>query len=159
MTALVVAIRRNSAGIRVGVISNQSGIARGMLTGGDVAAVNRRIENELGPFDVWQICPHGPKDRCICRKPMGGMVLRAATELGVAPFECAVIGDIEADMLAARAAGATGVLVPTPVTLAAEIDRADLVATSLQTAVAAALALRSGTGLATAARPAERQAA
>ena len=123
-----------------GVISNQSGIARGMLTGGDVAAVNRRIENELGPFDVWQICPHGPKDGCICRKPMGGMVLRAATELGVAPFECAVIGDIEADMLAARAAGATGVLVPTPVTLAAEIDRADLVATSLQTAVAAALA-------------------
>jgi HAD superfamily hydrolase (TIGR01662 family) len=148
-----------SAGIRVGVISNQSGIARGMLTAGDVAAVNRRIEHELGPFDVWEICPHAPDDGCVCRKPMGGMVLRAAAALGVAPFECAVIGDIEADVLAARAAGATGVLVPTPVTLAAEIDRAELVATSLQTAVAAALAVRSGAGFAITARPAEREAA
>ncbi len=149
-----------SAGIRVGVISNQSGIARGLLTADDVAAVNRRIENELGPFDVWEVCPHGPEDGCVCRKPMGGMVLRAAATLGVAPFECAVIGDIEADMLAARAAGATGVLVPTPVTLAAEIDRADLVATSLRAAVATATAVRCGAGEpATAARPAERVAA
>ena len=53
-----------------------------------------------------------------------------------------MIGDIEADVLAARAAGAIGVLVPTPVTRADEIERADLVAVDLRAAVAAALAVR-----------------
>ena len=97
-------------GVKVGVISNQSGIGRGLLTGAQVAAVNERIERELGPFDVWQICPHVDADRCSCRKPLPGMVLRAAELLGVPPFQCAVIGDIGADVRAATAAGAVGVL-------------------------------------------------
>lgn len=48
------------AGIRVGILSNQSGIARGLLTADDVAAVNERVDRLLGPFDVWQVCPYGP---------------------------------------------------------------------------------------------------
>ncbi len=131
-----------AAGVAVGVVSNQSGIGRGLLTASQVWAVNRRVDQELGPFDVWQICPHLPEDRCVCRKPLPGMVLRAAASLGVAPAQCAVIGDIEADVRAATAAGAIGVLVPTPVTLADEIDRSELVAPDLRAAVAAALSLR-----------------
>ncbi len=131
-----------SAGVPVGVVSNQSGIGRGLLTADQVAAVNDRIERELGPFDTWQLCPHVAEDNCVCRKPLPGMVIAAAAALGVAPYECAVIGDIEADVLAARAAGATGVLVPTPVTRADEIGRADLVAADLRTAVAAAFDAR-----------------
>jgi len=129
-------------GIAVGVISNQSGIGRGLLRPDRVTAVNVRIEQELGPFDVWQTCPHVPADGCVCRKPMPGMVLRAAATLGLAPSQCAVIGDIEADVRAATAAGAIGVLVPTPVTLAEEVDRSELVAPNLSAAVAAALSSR-----------------
>jgi beta-phosphoglucomutase-like phosphatase (HAD superfamily) len=73
---------------------------------------------------------------------MPGMVLRAAAALGLAPSQCAVIGDIEADVRAATAAGAVGVLVPTPVTLADEIGRSELVAPDLSTAVATALSAR-----------------
>ncbi|RKS10669.1 HAD superfamily hydrolase (TIGR01509 family)/HAD superfamily hydrolase (TIGR01549 family) [Nocardiopsis sp. Huas11] len=104
------------AGLAVGVVSNQSGIARGLLDTGQVDAVNRRVDELLGPFDVWRVCPHGEADGCGCRKPSPGMIESAAAELGVAPAECAVVGDIGSDMAAARAAGARGVLVPTNLT-------------------------------------------
>ncbi len=131
-----------SAGVRVGVVSNQSGIGRGLLTDDQVNAVNDRIERELGPFDSWQRCPHVAEDNCVCRKPLPGMVIAAAQTLGVASYECAVIGDIEADVLAARAAGAIGVLVPTQATRREEIDRADLVAPDLLGAVKAVFGAR-----------------
>ncbi|KGM09090.1 HAD family hydrolase [Cellulomonas carbonis T26] len=123
-------------GVRVGVVSNQSGVARGLLTSAQVDAVNRRVEDLLGPFDVWQVCPHGPDDACVCRKPAPGMVVRAAAALGIAPAECAVVGDIGADVGAAVAAGARAVLVPTAVTRTEEVDAAPLVAPDLRAAVA-----------------------
>ncbi|WP_051109049.1 HAD-IIIA family hydrolase [Actinomadura flavalba] len=107
-------------GLRTGVVSNQSGIARGLLTRAQAEAVNRRVEELLGPFDVWEMCPHGPGDGCACRKPAPGMVLTAASRLGAAPHECAVLGDIAADVAAAHAAGARAVLIPTPETLPGE---------------------------------------
>nr|WP_225753796.1 HAD family hydrolase [Actinotalea sp. Marseille-Q4924] len=122
-------------GVRVGVVTNQSGIARGIVTAEQVAAVNARIEAELGPFDTWQQCPHGPEDACACRKPGPVMVLRAAAELGLLPAQCAVVGDIGADMGAAASAGACAVLVPTPVTREAEVAEAPLVAAGLAEAV------------------------
>jgi HAD superfamily hydrolase (TIGR01662 family) len=116
-----------AAGIRVGVVSNQSGIARGLLDRAQVDAVNRRVDALLGPFDVWQVCPHGPDDGCACRKPAPGMVLAAADRLGVALGDVAVVGDIGADVGAARAAGARSVLVPTPVTMPEEVEAAPVV--------------------------------
>jgi D-glycero-D-manno-heptose 1,7-bisphosphate phosphatase len=124
-----------AAGIRTGVITNQSGIARGLLSRPEVDAVNARVAELLGPFDVWRICPHGPDDGCTCRKPEPGMIVDACAELGVAPAETAFIGDIGADMAAAAAAGARGVLIPTPVTLPAEVEAAPLVASDLTAAV------------------------
>lgn len=123
-------------GVRVGVVTNQSGIARGIVTAAQVDAVNARIEAELGPFDTWQQCPHGPDDRCACRKPGPLLVLRAAAALGVHPAACAVVGDIGADMGAAAAAGSRAVLVPTPVTRSEEVAEAPLVARDLAEAVA-----------------------
>jgi histidinol-phosphate phosphatase family protein len=123
-------------GVALGVVTNQSGIARGLVTAQQVAAVNARIEAELGPFDTWQQCPHGPEDGCACRKPGPVMVLRAAAELGVLPAECAVVGDIGADLGAAACAGARGVLVPTPVTRPEEVAEAPLIARDLADAVA-----------------------
>lgn len=123
-------------GVLLGVVTNQSGIARGLLSAADVEAVDAEVERHLGPFDSWQVCPHEASDRCACRKPAPGMILAAARELGVAPWECAVVGDIEADVTAARAAGALGVLVPARATLPDEIDRSrPLVATDLAGAI------------------------
>jgi histidinol-phosphate phosphatase family protein len=130
------ALRRVRAdGLLTGIVSNQSGVARGLLSHDQVAAVNAEIDGRLGPFDTWQVCPHGPDDGCACRKPAPGLVLAAARELGVRPEECAVIGDIGSDVLAARAAGARGVLVPTAETLPDETADAPWVAPSLEEAL------------------------
>ncbi len=95
-----------AAGLRLGVISNQSGIARGMIGIDQVEAVNRRVDELLGPFDVWLYCPHGPQDGCNCRKPLPKMVVDAARALEVEPSACVVVGDKESDVQAALAAGA-----------------------------------------------------
>lgn len=122
-------------GIATGVVSNQSGIARGLITAADVSSVNARVDELLGPFDVWEVCPHAEQDGCLCRKPAPGMVHSACRKLGIGESEAALIGDIGADVRAAEAAGATGVLVPTPVTLAQEVADARLVAQDLAGAV------------------------
>jgi len=113
--------RLRAAGVPLAVVSNQSGVARGLLTPAQVAAVNARVEAFLGPFHAWLVCPHGPQDGCACRKPAPGLVCEAGRLLGVDPRECALVGDIGADVQAARAAGARGVLVPTPVTRDEEV--------------------------------------
>ncbi|SFE05193.1 HAD-IIIA family hydrolase [Blastococcus tunisiensis] len=127
--------RLRARGVRVGVVSNQSGVARGLITGEQVEACMARLEELLGPFDTVRVCPHGPDDGCDCRKPAPGMVKAACAELDVDPARCVVIGDIGADVEAAAAAGAAGILVPTPVTRKAEVDAAAHVAGSLTAAV------------------------
>ena len=131
-------IRR--AGIPIVVISNQSGVGRGLISEASVAAVNERIEKMLGPFDAWLVCPHVDADGCRCRKPQPGLVHQAAQHLGVPPDRCVVIGDIGSDMAAALAAGASGILVPTGATLPAEIDAAPMTAGTLEQAVDVVLA-------------------
>jgi histidinol-phosphate phosphatase family protein len=129
------------AGIRVGVVSNQSGVGQGIITPAQLSAVNNRVEELLGPFGTWQLCTHRADAGCACRKPEPGLVTAAADALGVTAAQCVVIGDIAADVTAARAAGARGILVPTPQTSAADligVPRAE----SLGEAVAAILADR-----------------
>ena len=116
--------RLRAAGLRLGVVTNQSGLARGYFTADQMAAVNRRIDELLGPFDTWQICPHDDTAGCACRKPAPGLVDAAAAALGTTARRCVVVGDIGRDMGAALAAGATGVLVPTEVTLPPEVAAA-----------------------------------
>lgn len=120
--------------IRVGVVTNQSGIGRGWLTTGQVRSVHARMEQLLGPFDDFRYCPHIPEAGCDCRKPAPGMVRAACAALGVRPADTVVIGDIGADVEAARAAGAMAVMVPTPRTRPEEIVAAPVLATDLATA-------------------------
>lgn len=127
--------RLREAGVPVGVVTNQSGVARGLIAPEALREVNARVEALLGPFDVWEICPHDDGDGCRCRKPAPGLVLNAARRLGVRPDDCVVIGDIGRDVEAARAAGARGILVPTPVTLPEEVAAAPEVAPDLVAAV------------------------
>ena len=95
-----------AAGLKLAVVSNQSGVGRGLITMDQVDAVNRRIDELLGPFDEFLVCPHAPEDGCECRKPKPKLILDAARALGVAPDECLVVGDRESDVQAARNAGA-----------------------------------------------------
>ncbi|MFH0241553.1 D-glycero-alpha-D-manno-heptose-1,7-bisphosphate 7-phosphatase [Streptomyces sp. HK10] len=128
-----------SRGVPAAVVTNQSGIARGLIGWDDMGRVHARIDELLGPFHAWAVCPHGPDGGCACRKPAPALVLDAARRLGAAPAECVVIGDIGSDMDAARAAGARGILVPTPVTLPEEVRAAPAIAPDLLAAVRAAL--------------------
>ncbi|GLY23987.1 hypothetical protein Misp04_37190 [Micromonospora sp. NBRC 101691] len=134
--------RLRAAGLRLGVVTNQSGLARGLFTEADMRRVHARVTELLGPFDTWQVCPHDDGDGCGCRKPAPGLVRAAARELGTSPGRCVVVGDIGRDMTAALAAGATGVLVPTPVTRAEEVAAAPAVARDLPAAVAEILRRR-----------------
>ncbi|MFF7814239.1 D-glycero-alpha-D-manno-heptose-1,7-bisphosphate 7-phosphatase [Streptomyces sp. NPDC007945] len=131
--AAVAALR--DRGIPVGVVSNQSGVARGLLTRRQVESVRRRVDALFGPFAVWAVCPHGPGHGCACRKPAPGLVLAACERLGASPERTVVVGDIGADVRAADAAGARGVLVPTPVTRPDEIAAAAETASDLRAAV------------------------
>ncbi len=136
--------RLRAAGLPLAVVSNQSGVARGLLTSAQVAAVNARVAELLGPFDAVLVCEHGPDDGCACRKPRPGLVLEAARQLGVDPAACVLVGDIGSDVDAALAAGAQPVLVPTEVTRPDEVAAAPAVVADLAAAVDVVLDARSG---------------
>ncbi|WP_081952495.1 D-glycero-alpha-D-manno-heptose-1,7-bisphosphate 7-phosphatase [Kitasatospora phosalacinea] len=101
-----------SLGVRLGVLTEQPGVARGVLNRRRIETVHHRIEELFGPFDVWAVCPHGPAERCGCRKPAPGLVLAATRALRVPPARTTVIGGTGADLVAAAEAGARGLLVP-----------------------------------------------
>jgi D-glycero-D-manno-heptose 1,7-bisphosphate phosphatase len=113
------AVRR--AGLRTAIVTNQSGIARGLISADRLAAVHSRVDELLGPFDAIVHCPHDDGDGCTCRKPMPGLVHRAAELLGVPAAACVLVGDTRADVCAAYGAGAIGMLVPNDRTLPLEV--------------------------------------
>lgn len=127
--------RLRRAGIPIGMVSNQSGVGVGAISLAQVHAVNRRVQELVGPITAIEICPHRADQGCSCRKPEPQMILRAANRLGTAPERCVVVGDIGSDMAAASAAGAWGVLVPTEVTRSEELVDAPHVASDLLHAV------------------------
>lgn len=125
VTGADVALNRLRArGLLLAVVTNQSGVAKGLIATDQLAQVNARVEELLGPFDAWQICVHDAGDGCGCRKPRPGMVLAAAEALGVRPDRCVLIGDTGGDVRAALAAEARAVLVPTEKTLPQEVSHA-----------------------------------
>jgi histidinol-phosphate phosphatase family protein len=132
--------RLRSTGVRTALVTNQSGIARGLVSRAEVEAVNARVAELLGPFDAVQLCPHAPDDGCGCRKPAPGMVKQICADLAVDPSRTVVVGDIGSDVEAAEAAGAVGILVPTPQTRVQEVRSARLVEPTLGRAVARILA-------------------
>jgi HAD superfamily hydrolase (TIGR01662 family) len=113
--------RLRDLGIPIGMVSNQSGVARGLISPKQLEQVNARVMQLLGPFDVLCVCVHAEHDGCGCRKPAPGLVHAAAAQLGVPVHRCVVIGDIGADVTAAAAAGARGILVPNARTRHAEV--------------------------------------
>jgi D-glycero-D-manno-heptose 1,7-bisphosphate phosphatase len=91
------------------VVSNQSGIPRGLITPGQHTEVDARVKAILVaegvPLDGAYYCPHLPDDGCPCRKPLPGMIDEAAREHGIDVSRSFMIGDKLADVAAGRAAG------------------------------------------------------
>lgn len=134
--------RLRAAGLKLGVVSNQSGVGRGLLQPRQVEAVNRRVAELLGPFDTWHTCLHRDDEGCRCRKPAPGMIVAAAHDLGVPVHRCVMVGDIGSDVRAGEAAGATAILVPRPRTRREEVRAATVVCRSIGEAVDRILALQ-----------------
>jgi heptosyltransferase II len=107
--------RLKSAGARLVVVTNQSGIGRGFLTLKDLESIHARLEGLLeqneAALDAIYFCPHHPDDACRCRKPARGMVDRAAAELQLDLRRSYLIGDHVSDMQLAKSVGAKAVLV------------------------------------------------
>jgi D-glycero-D-manno-heptose 1,7-bisphosphate phosphatase len=114
----------NRAGLRIVLVTNQSGVARGFFAESMVQAVHAHIERLLAQagahIDAYYYCPHHPDGKvaeyarvCDCRKPARGLVDRAGRELGIDPGRSFTVGDRWLDVALAREVGAAGVLVRT----------------------------------------------
>jgi D-glycero-D-manno-heptose 1,7-bisphosphate phosphatase len=109
--------RLTQAGYRVVVATNQSGIARGLLTSQTLFAIHDTVQRALGKIggrvDAFFFCPHTAESGCECRKPQPGMLLEVARRFNVSLNETYMVGDARKDLEAALAAGARPVLVLT----------------------------------------------
>lgn len=107
--------RLNKSGFRVIVISNQRCVAKGLVTEEQVAALHRKILQELADqgavIDAVYFCPHDAEPKCECRKPAPGMLLQAAKEHQIDLAASWMIGDSRADVAAGKNAGCKTVLI------------------------------------------------
>lgn len=113
-------------------ITNQSGIARGLIEENVVKEINNIFMEQYGFLDFYY-CPHHPDHRCPCRKPEPEMLLRARYEHGIDLKKSYIIGDKEEDMILSRMVGAQGILVQTG--QAQESQHAVFIAKGLKEAV------------------------
>lgn len=103
------ALRALQARFALVIVSNQSGIGRGLITTAEAAAVHARVVELFGEAGVAfagaYYCPHDPGAGCACRKPAPGLLLDAARELGIELAGSIMLGDKPSDVAAGRAAG------------------------------------------------------
>lgn len=109
--------RLNYADYRVVVITNQSGIARGLFDIETLTRIHNKMRRMLaqagGKIEAILFCPHGPDDNCECRKPKAGNFETLANRLRISLEGVPAIGDSLRDLEAARAVGAKPILVKT----------------------------------------------
>jgi phosphoribosylglycinamide formyltransferase 1 len=144
--AAIARLRR--AGATVVIITNQSGIARGLITPAQYDAVRARLDALLRDagtaVDATYMCPHHPDvdGPCDCRKPGSALYKQALADIGVSDARVVLIGDRWSDLAAAESLGGYGILVPSPETEADDRSRAAIHAQSLDAAATMALAPR-----------------
>lgn len=115
--ALEALARLHRNNYRVVVISNQSGVARGLFSIATLNDINRHMLAETrkkgGLIEAVFYCPHGPDDGCSCRKPAAGMFRDVASRLKIEMSGVPAVGDSMRDLQAAHEVGALPVLVKT----------------------------------------------
>lgn len=109
--------RLTQAGFQIVVVTNQSGLARGLLELDTLMAIHRKMHDAVvavgGHIDSIIFCPHSDADDCDCRKPRPGMLYQIDERLGVDLKSVYLVGDSLRDLQAAMAAGAMPILVRT----------------------------------------------
>jgi D-glycero-D-manno-heptose 1,7-bisphosphate phosphatase len=104
----------------VAVASNQSGIARGLYTHDGLETIHDKMHDMVadagGRIEKIVYCPHHPDEGCCCRKPRPGMLHEIATHYNVSLQGVPFIGDRLTDVACAHAAGATPILIHSPMT-------------------------------------------
>jgi D-glycero-D-manno-heptose 1,7-bisphosphate phosphatase len=107
----------NQHGYKIAVITNQSGLARGLFDEAMLekihAKMHRLVAEKGGKIDAVYFCPHGADSACHCRKPKAGLILQCAGDYSINLPETVMVGDSYRDLQAALAAGALPVLVKT----------------------------------------------
>lgn len=107
--------RLNTAGIKVAIATNQSGVARGLYDLAMLQRIHQKMKDELqalgAHIDFIAFCPHHPKDNCACRKPNPGMLLQIGEALKIDLKDAVMIGDRIGDMEAAKAAGTASLFI------------------------------------------------
>jgi D-glycero-D-manno-heptose 1,7-bisphosphate phosphatase len=109
--------RLSQAGYEVVIITNQSGVGRGLLSADMLAQIHLRmidyVQQHGGKIQSVLFCPHHPDDGCKCRKPLSGLYHELAERLNINFSRVYSVGDSIRDLVAAQNAGATPVLVKT----------------------------------------------
>jgi D-glycero-D-manno-heptose 1,7-bisphosphate phosphatase len=120
--------RIKDAGWLAVLITNQSGIGRGILTPHEYEAVHQRMVEQLqaegSALDAAYYCPHAPGERCNCRKPAAGLFHDAARDLDIDLAESWAIGDKWRDVAPAADFGGRALLVPSRATSERDLARA-----------------------------------
>lgn len=101
------------------VVSNQSGIARGLITWEQLNLIHRKMDEILDQkvnikIDSYQVCPHHPDEGCDCRKPKPKLLIAAAQAFQIDLSESFMVGDRDSDMNAGKKAGVKQTLLVTP---------------------------------------------
>lgn len=99
--------RLKDAGFHLVVVSNQSGVNRGLVSVENLQLIHERLNEFIAPakIDLFQLCFHKQAENCECRKPSPKLLLEAATAIGADLSECFMIGDRRIDLEAGRNAG------------------------------------------------------
>jgi D-glycero-D-manno-heptose 1,7-bisphosphate phosphatase len=109
-----------SRGVRLGVATNQSGVARGLYTEETLHAIHQKMLDAIvqagGQVELVVYCPHLPIERCACRKPKPGLLLQLAQALDVPIEGIPFVGDRLSDVEAALLAGAKPILIRSSMT-------------------------------------------
>ena len=107
--ALEAIARLNHAGWHTVVVTNQSGLGRGLFDMATLNAMHLKMNQALakhgGRIDAVFFCPHTPEENCECRKPLPGLMLQVGERYGLHLKDVAVVGDSLRDLLAGAAAG------------------------------------------------------
>jgi D-glycero-D-manno-heptose 1,7-bisphosphate phosphatase len=122
-------------GYRLVVITNQSGVGRGLFPVSRLHAIHDRLKEMVrdagATLDGIYFCPHLPDAGCACRKPAGGLMMQAAAELGFELSSVVVIGDKASDIEFGQRLGAPAILVAGPESLHGPRGEPDVVVADL----------------------------
>ena len=105
----------NNNGFKVVVVTNQSGIGRGLFTEERLGEIHQKMKDELAKSKAYvdgiYYCPHHPDDKCDCRKPKTGMFERAVKDFGINLSHSFVVGDLPTDIEVGKALGCKTILI------------------------------------------------